>query len=96
MDDPSEVVLLFQADGVQKARDFVSAPDVPKVKEKTGIVALSDICFPQVLTRTMDGKPWTMAPPSSLMKKIGVMIPPLPPAPSVTDVGEDFRCHPAR
>lgn len=44
-DDPNEIVLLFKADDLQKARQFVYSPDVPRAKEESGVIDKPDTYF---------------------------------------------------
>jgi heme-degrading monooxygenase HmoA len=45
LDDPNEVVLLFEVTDLEKARAFVSSPEVPAAKEQSGVVDRPDIYF---------------------------------------------------
>lgn len=45
LDDPSEVVTWFEVTDLEKARAFVSSPDVPRAKEESGVVDTPDIYF---------------------------------------------------
>jgi len=44
-DNPSEVVLLFSAVSLQKAREFVSQPEAPEAKQQSGVIDEPDIYF---------------------------------------------------
>jgi hypothetical protein len=44
-DDPNEVTILFQADDLEKARQFTSAPQLREVMEKAGVVDRPTISF---------------------------------------------------
>ena len=44
-DDANEIVLFFEADDLQKARQFVYSPDVPQAKEESGVIDKPDIYF---------------------------------------------------
>ncbi|MFZ0820900.1 MAG: hypothetical protein WAM91_12585 [Candidatus Acidiferrales bacterium] len=44
-DDPSEVVLFFEAQTIEGARGFVFSPDVPQSKEQSGVTDKPDIYF---------------------------------------------------
>ncbi len=41
----NEIVLLFEADDLQNARQFVYSPDVPRAKEESGVIDKPDIYF---------------------------------------------------
>jgi hypothetical protein len=45
LDDPNEVILLFQAEDVQKAREFGNSSDLREAMQKAGVVGKPDICF---------------------------------------------------
>lgn len=45
LDDPSEVVLLFEVSDLGRARGFVSSPEVPEAKGQSGVVDAPDIYF---------------------------------------------------
>ena len=45
LDDPNEVVLLFTVTDLDKARAFVSSPEVPRAKAESGLVDRPDIYF---------------------------------------------------
>ena len=45
VDDRNEVVLWFEVTDLEKARGFVSAPEVPRAKEESGVVDKPDIYF---------------------------------------------------
>jgi len=42
---PNEIALLFEADDLQKARQFVYSPEVPQVKEGSGVNDKPDVYF---------------------------------------------------
>ena len=43
IDDPNEVLLLFEAEDLQKAREFVDGSDLRAIMEKAGVVDKPDI-----------------------------------------------------
>ncbi len=45
IDDENEVFILFQVDDVEKARGFVSSPDVSEAQEASGVIGQPDIYF---------------------------------------------------
>lgn len=45
LDDPNEVVLLFEVTDLEKARGFVNSPEVPEAKGQSGVVDAPDIYF---------------------------------------------------
>jgi hypothetical protein len=45
LDDPNQVVLLFEVTDLEKARGFVSSPDVPEARRQSGVVGTPEICF---------------------------------------------------
>lgn len=45
LDDPNEVVLLFEADDLQKAKGFVYSPNVPEAQQQAGVSDKPDIYF---------------------------------------------------
>jgi hypothetical protein len=45
MDDPSEVFLLFEMENVEKAKSFVTSPDVPGAQEASGVADRPDIFY---------------------------------------------------
>ncbi|HUK29785.1 MAG TPA: hypothetical protein VLV89_01650 [Candidatus Acidoferrum sp.] len=45
VEDPSEVVLFFEAQTIEGARGFVLSPDVPQSKEQSGVTDKPDIYF---------------------------------------------------
>jgi hypothetical protein len=45
MDDPNEVFLFFQVTDLEKARRFVSSPEVPEAQRQSGLVDSPDIYF---------------------------------------------------
>lgn len=44
-DDPNEVVLLFKAKDIQKAKEFASSADLREVMQSAGVVDKPDIYF---------------------------------------------------
>jgi hypothetical protein len=44
-EDPNEVVLLFQAADLDKARAFIASPDLREVMQKYGVIGMPDISF---------------------------------------------------
>jgi hypothetical protein len=44
-DDPAEVVLLFDVEDVDRAKGFVTSPDVPDAQSASGVVDRPDIVF---------------------------------------------------
>jgi hypothetical protein len=44
-DDPNEVVLLFEAEDIQKAKEFASSADLRETMQKLGVVDKPDIYF---------------------------------------------------
>jgi hypothetical protein len=44
-DDPNEVILLFEADDLQKAREFAASADLREAMQKAGVVDKPDIYF---------------------------------------------------
>ena len=45
IDDPTEVVLLFEAEDLQKAREFTVSSDLPEKMQEAGVVEKPDIYF---------------------------------------------------
>jgi hypothetical protein len=45
VEDPSEVVLFFEAETIEGARGFVFSPEVPQSKEQSGVTDKPDIYF---------------------------------------------------
>jgi hypothetical protein len=45
LDDPNEVVLLFEVTDLEKARGFVSSPEVPQAQQESGVVDKPNIYF---------------------------------------------------
>ena len=45
VDEPDEIILLFDAETLEGARGFVAAPDVPKAQEASGVLDELDIFF---------------------------------------------------
>ena len=45
LDDPSEVVLLFEVFDLQKAREFVTSTDVPAAQADSGVLDQPDMYF---------------------------------------------------
>jgi hypothetical protein len=45
VEDPSKVVLFFEAKTIEAARGFVFSPDVPQSKEQSGVIDKPDIYF---------------------------------------------------
>lgn len=45
IDDPHEVVLLFEVDDLEKAKGFVSSPNVPDAQHQAGVIDQPDIYF---------------------------------------------------
>ena len=44
-DDPNELVLLFEAEDVQKARDFAASADLKETMQRSGVVDRPDAYF---------------------------------------------------
>jgi hypothetical protein len=44
-DDPNEVILLFEADDLQKAREFAASADLRETMQKAGVLDKPDIYF---------------------------------------------------
>jgi hypothetical protein len=44
-EDPNEVVLLFEAADLDKARAFIASPDLREVMQKYGVIGMPDISF---------------------------------------------------
>ncbi len=47
VDDPNELILVFDVDDLDKARRFVTAPDVTAAKNEAGVVDQPDVYFVQ-------------------------------------------------
>ena len=45
IDNPNEVILLFEAEDVQKAREFANSSDLRETMQKAGVVDKPDIYF---------------------------------------------------
>jgi hypothetical protein len=45
VDEPNDVFVLFEVTDVEKARGFVSSPDVPDAKRRSGVVGETEIVF---------------------------------------------------
>jgi hypothetical protein len=45
IDDPNEVVLLFEAEDLQKAKEFADSSDLREAMEKAGVVDKPDLYF---------------------------------------------------
>jgi hypothetical protein len=45
LDDPNEIILLFEAEDVQKAREFVNSSDLREAMQKAGVVDKPDFYF---------------------------------------------------
>ena len=45
LEDPTEVVLWFEVTDLEKARGFVSSPEVPDAQQQSGVVDKPDIYF---------------------------------------------------
>ena len=46
IDDPSEVILLFEAEDVQKARELLASDDLREKMQEGGVIDKPDIYFP--------------------------------------------------
>lgn len=44
-EDPNEVVLLFEAADLEKARTFIASPDLRNVMQEHGVIGMPDISF---------------------------------------------------
>ena len=44
-DDPNEVILLFEAEDLQRAKDFTAAPDLRETMQRAGVTDRLDIYF---------------------------------------------------
>ena len=44
-DDPTEVILLFEADNLQKAREFAASADLLERMQEAGVIDKPDIYF---------------------------------------------------
>jgi hypothetical protein len=47
IDNPDEVVLLFLADDLGKAKAFAASPDLREAMQKAGVTNKPDVCFLQ-------------------------------------------------
>lgn len=45
IDDPNETVILFEAEDVQKAREFAASSDLREAMQRAGVVDKPDIYF---------------------------------------------------
>ncbi len=45
VEDPGEVILLFDVEDVERAKGFVFSPQVPGSQEESGVVDRPDIYF---------------------------------------------------
>ena len=45
MDDPNDLFYWFEVTDMEKARGFVSSPDVPEAKRQSGVVGDTEIFF---------------------------------------------------
>jgi hypothetical protein len=45
LNDPSEIVLLFEAADIQKAKDFAASPELRQTMEKAGVVDAPTIWY---------------------------------------------------
>jgi heme-degrading monooxygenase HmoA len=45
VDDPNEVVLLFEADDLDAAREFGRSADLHDAMQRSGVVDKPDVCF---------------------------------------------------
>ena len=45
VDNPNEVFMLFEVENEEKARAFVTSPEVPDAQSQAGVVELPDIYF---------------------------------------------------
>jgi hypothetical protein len=45
IDEPSEVILWFEVTDLEKARGFVSSPEVPDAREDSGVLDRPDLYF---------------------------------------------------
>ena len=45
IDNPNEVVILFAADDVEKARAFSASPDLKETMQKAGVIDKPDLYF---------------------------------------------------
>jgi hypothetical protein len=45
LDDPNDVFMLFQVTDIAKARNFVTAPDVPEAVKESGAVGPAEVFF---------------------------------------------------
>jgi hypothetical protein len=44
-DDPNEVILLFEAEDLHRAKDFAAAPDLRETMQRAGVADRPDIYF---------------------------------------------------
>ncbi len=45
IDDPNEVFMLFEVTDIEKARSFVTSPEVPDAQRQSGLLEKPDIYF---------------------------------------------------
>ncbi len=45
IDDPSEVIILFEADDIQKAKEFSASSDLRERMQEAGVIDKPDIYF---------------------------------------------------
>ncbi len=45
VDDPNEVFMVFEVTDLEKARGFVTSPDVPEAQEQSGVLEEPDLYF---------------------------------------------------
>ena len=45
IDNPNEVILVFEADDIKKAQEFTSASDLRETMQKAGVMDKPDIYF---------------------------------------------------
>ena len=45
VDEPNEVILLFEAEDLQRAKDFAASADLPEAMQAAGVTDRSDIYF---------------------------------------------------
>ena len=45
IDDPNEVILLFEAEDIEKAREFANSSDLRETMQKVGVIDKPDIYF---------------------------------------------------
>jgi heme-degrading monooxygenase HmoA len=53
-DNPNELVILFEWENLEKARQFVQSEDLRKIMEKAGVVDKPDSYFLQEIERTKE------------------------------------------